>query len=72
MFEQISGSIEYKDEYEELQSLKEKAEENTIYNYQKKKGANAEKKQLKLQKKEADYFQQLKDQLVSHYFEFIH
>ena len=44
--------------------MKTKAEEETIYNYQKKKGANAEKKQLKLQKKEAEVFQNLKDKLV--------
>lgn len=64
MFEQISGSAEFRDEYEELAAMKTKAEEETIYNYQKKKGANAEKKQLKLQKKEAEVFQNLKDKLV--------
>jgi structural maintenance of chromosome 1 len=64
LIEQISGSIELREEYERLQSQKDRAEENTIYNYQKKKGANAEKKQLKLQKDEADLFQKKKQELA--------
>jgi len=39
LFEQISGSDEYKDEYDRLEHEKRKAEEEQIYAYQKKKCA---------------------------------
>jgi structural maintenance of chromosome 1 len=37
LFEQISGSEEFKDEYDRLEHEKKKAEEEQIYTYQKKK-----------------------------------
>ena len=64
LFEEISGSIEHKEEYERLLIEKEKAQENTIHNYQKKKGANAEKKQLKIQKEEAERYEELVEKLA--------
>jgi structural maintenance of chromosome 1 len=47
LFEQISGSEDFKTEYEELKQKKEAAEENTIHNFQKRKGYAAERKQVK-------------------------
>lgn len=38
LFEQVSGSDEFKEEYEELEKDKRRAEEDQIYSYQKKKG----------------------------------
>jgi hypothetical protein len=43
LFEQISGSDEYKEEYERLEREKKKADEDQIYNYQKKKGLAQER-----------------------------
>ena len=65
LIEQISGSDELRDKYETLKQEKDKAEENTIYNYQKKKGMNAEKKQFKAQKEEAEKFQKLTQDKVT-------
>ena len=59
LLEHVSGSIEFKDEYETLKRAKEKAEENTIYNFNKKKTLKAEKKQYKQQKEEAEAWQEL-------------
>ena len=41
-----------------------KAEEDTQFNYHKKKGIAAEKKEAKLEKDEADRYQKLKEELV--------
>jgi structural maintenance of chromosome 1 len=65
MIEKISGSEELKDRYNELLTQKDELEENTIYNYNKKKGINAEKKQFKAQKEEAERYQQLMQMRVS-------
>jgi structural maintenance of chromosome 1 len=46
LLEQISGSEDFKEEYDELKQRKESAEENTIFSFQKKKGYAAEKKQV--------------------------
>ncbi|CAM9705754.1 unnamed protein product, partial [Hapterophycus canaliculatus] len=45
-------------EYEELKTAKEKAEEDTIFSFKRKKGCQAERKQVKEQKEEAERFQQ--------------
>lgn len=42
-----------------------KAEEDTQYTYQKKKGIAAEKKEARLEKEEAEKYQRLKEDLVS-------
>ncbi|CAN0372378.1 unnamed protein product, partial [Ectocarpus sp. 13 AM-2016] len=47
LFEQISGSDESKAEYEELKAAKEKAEEDTIFSFKRKKGCQAERKQAR-------------------------
>ncbi|XP_026271914.1 structural maintenance of chromosomes protein 1A [Frankliniella occidentalis] len=64
LFEEISGSGNLKDEYEKLKSEMLKAEEETQFTYQKKKGIAAERKEAKLEKEEAEKYQRLKDDLA--------
>lgn len=64
LFEEISGSGNLKDEYEKLKAEMLKAEEETQFTYQKKKGIAAERKEAKLEKEEAEKYQRLKDDLV--------
>mmetsp|Transcript_13773 Transcript_13773/g.37285 ORF Transcript_13773/g.37285 Transcript_13773/m.37285 type:complete len:1277 (-) Transcript_13773:524-4354(-) len=61
LFEQISGSEELKEEYEKLEAEKKQAEEEQIYNHQKKKGLAQEKAIMKKQKEEAEAYQRLED-----------
>nr|CAD7567859.1 unnamed protein product [Timema californicum] len=63
LFEEISGSGALKDEYERLRSEMLKAEEETQFTYQKKKGIAAERKEAKLEKEEAEKYQRLKEDL---------
>lgn len=58
-------SGELKEEYEKTKAEMLKAEEDTQFNYHKKKGIAAERKEAKLEKEEAERYQRLKDQLVS-------
>ena len=53
-----------KDEYDRLKSEMLKAEEETQFTYQKKKGLSAERKEAKLEKEEAEKYQRLKEELV--------
>lgn len=64
LFEEISGSGNLKDEYEKLKAEMLKAEEETQFTYQKKKGIAAERKEAKLEKEEAEKYQRLKDDLA--------
>lgn len=64
LFEEISGSGALKDEYERLRNEMLKAEEETQYTYQKKKGIAAERKEAKLEKEEAEKYQRLKEDLA--------
>lgn len=64
LLEQISGSDEYKREYEELEAKKGLAEENSALVYQKKRTIVMERKQKKEQKEEAEKHIRLQDQLV--------
>lgn len=57
LIEQISGSLEYKAEYERLQEESEQAAENQTYNLHRRRGINSEIKQYQEQKKEAEAFQ---------------
>lgn len=57
LIEQISGSLEYKAEYERLQAAAEQAVENQNFQLHRRRGINAEIKQYQDQKKEADNFQ---------------
>ncbi|ORX45611.1 hypothetical protein BCR36DRAFT_585625 [Piromyces finnis] len=63
LIEQVSGSIELKEEYEKLKEEQEKATEDSTYNFNKKRGINAEMKQFKKQKEEAENYKQLTKQL---------
>ncbi|RDW84530.1 hypothetical protein BP6252_02120 [Coleophoma cylindrospora] len=57
LIEQISGSLEYKAEYERLQEESEQAAENQNYNLHRRRGINSEIKQYQEQKREAENFQ---------------
>ena len=57
LVEQISGSLEFKSEYEKLQVLAEQAAENQNFQLHRRRGINSEIKQYREQKKEADNFQ---------------
>lgn len=57
LIEQISGSLEYKSEYEKLQAQAEQAAENQNFQLTRRRGINSEIKQYQEQKKEADNFQ---------------
>lgn len=50
LIQQISGSLELKQEYDELKELLEKATEVSSINYTKKRGINAEMKLFRQQK----------------------
>ncbi|XP_073284686.1 structural maintenance of chromosomes protein 1-like isoform X1 [Primulina huaijiensis] len=65
LLEQISGSEEYKRQYEELEQQKAEVDEKAVLAHQKKKTISAEKKQKKLQKEEAEKHIKLQDQLKS-------
>ena len=60
----IFRSGELKEEYDKAKAEMLKAEEDTQFNYHKKKGIAAERKEAKMEKDEADRYQKLKDELV--------
>ncbi|KAJ3322904.1 Structural maintenance of chromosomes protein 1 [Boothiomyces sp. JEL0866] len=68
LIEQISGSLEYKQEYEQLKQEMQKSLENTNLNYNKKKNINIQLKQYKEQERELKKYQNLiskkQDQIV--------
>lgn len=65
LFEEISNSGELKAEYDKRKQEMIKAEEDTQFNYQKKKGIAAERKEAKLEKEEAERYTKLKEDLVN-------
>ncbi|KAK1135292.1 hypothetical protein QLX08_008159 [Tetragonisca angustula] len=64
LFEEISNSGALKAEYERLRTEMLKAEEETQFSYQKKKGIAAERKEAKLEKEEAEKYQRLKEEYI--------
>ncbi|CAF0855791.1 unnamed protein product [Didymodactylos carnosus] len=62
MFEELSRSGELKEEYEQLKTEKNKAEQDTHANFQKKKGIEKQKKEVRLEKEEAQKYENLKKQ----------
>ncbi|XP_051155840.1 structural maintenance of chromosomes protein 1A [Leptopilina boulardi] len=62
LFEEISNSGALKAEYERLRTEMLRAEEETQFSYQKKKGIAAERKEAKLEKEEAEKYQRLKEE----------
>lgn len=70
LFEEISGSNSLKDDYEKHKHQMQKAQEDINFAYQKKKGINAERKEARLEKEEADKYarfkEDLNDKLIEH------
>ena len=62
LIEQISGSLEYKAEYERLKEAQEEALENQNFNLNRRRGINSEIKQYQEQKREADSYSKKADQ----------
>ncbi|XP_062931404.1 structural maintenance of chromosomes protein 1B isoform X2 [Cynocephalus volans] len=62
-FEEISGSGELIQEYEEKKRKLQKAEEDAQFNFNKKKNLAAERKQAKLEQEEAERYQSLLEEL---------
>lgn len=56
LIEQISGSLEYKAEYERLKIAQDEALDNQNYNLHRRRGINSEIKQYQEQKQEADNY----------------
>ncbi|KAK3124176.1 hypothetical protein QOZ80_8AG0641550 [Eleusine coracana subsp. coracana] len=63
LLEQISGSDELRREYDELEELKARAEENSALVYQEKRTIVMERKQKKAQKEEAEKHMRLQEEL---------
>ncbi|TGZ79951.1 RecF/RecN/SMC protein [Ascodesmis nigricans] len=70
LIEQISGSLEYKAEYEKLKAQEVAAAETSAFNLNRRRGINAEIKQYQEQKKEAENYQakveERDDAIVTH------
>ncbi|XP_075712057.1 structural maintenance of chromosomes protein 1B [Rhinoderma darwinii] len=63
LFEQISNSLEFSEQYEEKKKLMLQSEEDAQFSYNKKKNAAVERKQAKLEKEEADGYNKLQQQV---------
>ena len=64
LFEEISGSGALKDDYDRLKAEMLKAEEDTQFTLQKKKGIAAERKEARMEKEEAEKYQKLREDLA--------
>ena len=62
LIEQISGSLEYKSEYERLKAEKVKADEEQEYRLKQRRGINGEIRQFKEQKEELDKFETMREE----------
>lgn len=70
LIEQISGSWEFKEQYDQLKLAQERAVENSTHAFNRKRGVMSEIKQYKEQKREAEKFERLvkeRQQLVVRY-----
>ncbi|KAM8819979.1 structural maintenance of chromosomes protein 1B [Eudromia elegans] len=63
LFERISNSWEYAEDYERKKKKMQQAEEDAQFNYNKKKNVAAERKQAKMEKEEAEQYQMLLKEL---------
>ena len=63
LIEQISGSLEYKSDYERLKAAQEEALENQNFTLHRRRGINSEIKQYTDQKNEADNYNQKADEM---------
>ncbi|XP_070803001.1 structural maintenance of chromosomes protein 1B [Pituophis catenifer annectens] len=66
LFEQISNSGELAAEYAEKKRDLQKSEEDAQFSYNKKKNIAAERKRAKLEKEEAEHYQELFEELTEH------
>ncbi|KAE8234045.1 hypothetical protein CF326_g913 [Tilletia indica] len=69
LIDQISGSLELKEEYEQARERQDRAIEASTAVFSKRRGINSELKQVKEQKSEAERFERLlieKDELIRH------
>lgn len=64
LLEQVSGSEELKKEYDRLDEVKSQMEEKVAFNFQKRRGITAERKQKKEQKEEAERHLELLEKQV--------
>ncbi|KAI9798097.1 MAG: Structural maintenance of chromosomes protein 1 [Piccolia ochrophora] len=62
LIEQISGSLEYKAEYERLKEVADQAAEHQNHNLNRRRGINSEIKQFQEQKREADNYAKKADE----------
>ncbi len=62
LIERISGSLDYKVEYEKLKAEEEQAQENQSFQLNRRRGINSEIKQFQEQKREAENFQRKTDE----------
>ncbi|GMR45487.1 hypothetical protein PMAYCL1PPCAC_15682, partial [Pristionchus mayeri] len=63
MFEEISRSVDFANEYERLKAEMLKAENEAQNNMNKRRGIAAEKKEARMEREEAEKYQQLKEEL---------
>ncbi|XP_009321915.1 PREDICTED: structural maintenance of chromosomes protein 1B [Pygoscelis adeliae] len=63
LFEQISNSWEYAEDYERKKKKMQQAEQDAQFTYNKKKSVAAERKQAKIEKEEAEHYQMLLKEL---------
>jgi structural maintenance of chromosome 1 len=63
--DELSGSLQLKEQYEQKKNLQSQAEEEMLRNFERKKNINKEKKQLKEQKEESDRYQDLATELIN-------
>ncbi|CDR88460.1 probable SMC1-chromosome segregation protein [Sporisorium scitamineum] len=66
LIDQISGSLELKDDYERAKQAQERATDNSTFNFNKRRGINSELKQFREQKSEAEKFERLQQERVQH------
>jgi structural maintenance of chromosome 1 len=64
LFEEISGSGALKEDYDRLKADMLKAEEDTQFTLQKKKGIAAERKEARMEKEEAEKYHKLREDLA--------
>ncbi|CAG8540450.1 3651_t:CDS:10, partial [Acaulospora colombiana] len=64
LIEQISGSLEFKAEYERLKIQQERATENSAFNLNKKRGINSEIQEYQKQKAQAQQYEKLQEEKV--------
>lgn len=64
LFEEISGSVALKEDYERLKAEVSKAEETVQLFLQKKKAINVEKKEARMEKEEAEKYRKLCEELA--------